>query len=68
MRFIERIRSKLFPVRPDLFQNLWVVSVFLSAFQKEWFQVIKLIFQLFTHGFTQGITLAAGKIGQQTRE
>ena len=68
MRFIKCIRSKLFPVGPNLLKDFRVMSVFPSAFNELRFHMIQLITQLFTHRFTQGIGFTAGKVGQQTRQ
>ena len=55
MRFIERIRSKFFPVSPDLLKNLRIVSILLSTFDKLRLHVIQLVAQLLTHCLSQGI-------------
>ena len=52
MRFIKRIRSKLFPVGPNLLKNFRIMSILPSAFNKLRFHMIQLITQLFTHRFT----------------
>ena len=68
MRLVEGVGSKLLPVGPYLFQYLGVVSVLLSAGDEFGFHVVQLVAQLLTHGLTQGIRFASGKVGQQTRK
>ena len=68
MRLVERIRCKLFPVAPNLFQNFRVVPVLLSARNEFRLHLIQFVAKLLTHGLTQGVGFTAGKVGQQTRE
>ena len=68
MRFVKRIRCKLFPVGPDFLQHLRVMSVLLSTFNKFRLHVIQLVTQLLTHGLTQGIRFTTRKVGQQARQ
>ena len=66
VRFVERIRGKLFPVGPNLFKYFRVMPVLASAFDKLRLHVIQLITQLLTHRLTKGIGLTTGKVRQQT--
>ena len=66
MALIERIRGKLLPVRPNLFQHFRVVAILLSALDELGIHVIQLFYQLLTHSLTQCIALASRKIGQLT--
>ena len=68
MRFVKRIRCKLFPVGPDFLQHLRVMSVLLSTFNELRLHVIQLVTQLLTHGLTQGIRFTTRKVGQQARQ
>ena len=66
MRLVESIRRKLFPVRPNLFENFRVVSVLTSTLDKFRLHVIQLVTQLLTHCLTKSIGLTACKVRQQT--
>ena len=64
MALVERIRGKLLPVRPNLFQHFRVVAILLSALDELGIHVVQLFYQLLTHSLTQCIALASRKIGQ----
>ena len=68
MRLIEGVGSKFFPVCPDLFQNLRIMTVFLTSLDKLRLHMIQLVAQLLTHRLTQGIRFTTGKVGKQTRQ
>ena len=68
MTLVEGVRGKLLPVGPNLFEHLGVVAVLLSTADELGLHVVQLVAQLFSHGLTQGVALAAGKVGQQARE
>ena len=68
MTLVEGIRGKLLPIGPDLFQRFRLVAIGLTTRHELALQVVHLVDQLLTHCLTQGIALATGEIGQQTRE
>ena len=68
VRFVERIGGEFLPVGPYLFEHLRVVAVFLAALDELGFEVVQLVFELLTHSLAQRVRLAAGEVGQQTRQ
>ena len=68
VRFVERIGSKLFPVGPNLLQNIGVVTICLALLNELRLHLVNDVFLLLTHRLTQSITLATGEVCQQTRQ
>ena len=64
MRFVEGVFSKFFPFCPDFLKNFGVVAVGNAAVDKFRLHGIDDVFLLLTHCLTQGVTLAAGEIGE----
>ena len=64
MRLIEGIGSELFPVTPNLLQDGWIMSIFLSLLNKLRLHRINDVLLLLTHRLTQGIRLTSGEVSQ----
>ena len=68
MRLVERIGGEFLPVTPNLFEHLRVVAVLLAALDELGLQVVQLVLEFLTHRLTQRVRLAAGEVGQKTRQ
>ena len=64
MALVEGIGGKLFPVCPYLFQFSRVMAVGFSLIDELRLHLVQLLSHLFTHGLTQRVAFASGKVGQ----
>ena len=68
MTLVKGVRSKLFPVFPNLVEHFLWVSVFHSALVEQRFQLIHLRNKFLTHCLSQRVALSASKVGQLPRQ
>ena len=68
VRLVEGVGGELLPVGPDLLQYLRVVAVSFAALDELGLHGVDDLNLLLTHGLTQGVALAAGEVGQLSRE
>ncbi|OQA03330.1 MAG: hypothetical protein BWY68_00765 [bacterium ADurb.Bin400] len=61
VRFVEGILGEVFHCLVQVFSNLLINIVFYASFNKFFTHLFHQCGDLFTHGFTQGISLATGK-------
>ena len=68
VRLVERVGGEFLPVAPDLFEHLRIVSVLPAALDELGFQVVQLVLEFLAHGLAERVRLAAGEVGQKTRQ
>ena len=68
MALVEGILGEFLPFCPYFLENLFRVAVFLAAFEEQLLQGVHLVDELLTHRLAQGVALASGEVGEQSRQ
>ena len=65
---VESVRGEGAPVIPNLFKHLGVVAIGRAALDELGIHVVQLLNKFLTHGLSQGIAFASGKVGYLARQ
>src|SRR5690554_6377017 len=68
MRFVKRIRSKLFPVGPNLIQRFLIIAILFSATKELFLKGHHLVDLLLSHRSAQLVRLPTGELGKPSRQ
>ena len=68
MTLVESIRCEFLPIAPYLVEHHRVVTILDTSIDELWFHLIDDFLLLLTHRLTEGIALASGEVGKQSRQ